>query len=239
MKAIYGGPCGDMIKESRIKAYGWLNGSINASTSHQSNTPSSYWIDPNNAMLNQAVFRLEREVDTVQTDHVDYGFRMTYDYGTDYFKAYLKPIGCKCVACEKKRKKKRAEARAERLRLKAKELKKAERKAKKEAAKRAAKRAKAKKAKDKAKDKVKERAKEKAKEKAKGALRPDRKRKLDSKSKTPTVRLKTGSRPGKRKAAGGARAGVGSSVRRSRPKSRTIPAIRRRPTTSENSGLMN
>jgi uncharacterized protein len=148
---------------------------------------------------------------------------INYDYGTDYFKAYLKPIGCKCVACEKKRKKKRAEARAERLRLKAKELKKAERKAKKEAEKRAAKRAKAKKAKEKAKDKVKERAKEKAKEKAKGALKPDRKRKLDSKSKTPTVRLKTGSRPGKRKVAGGARAGVGGSVRRSRPKSRTIP----------------
>src|SRR5580693_449959 len=87
---------------------------------------------------------------------------INYDYGTDYFKAYLKPIGCKCVTCEKKRKKKRAEARAERLRLKAKELKKAERKAKKEAEKRAAKRAKAKKAKEKAKDKVKERDKEKA-----------------------------------------------------------------------------
>jgi uncharacterized protein len=53
------------------------------------------------------------------------GDEINYDYGTDYFKAYLKPIGCKCAACEKKRKKKRAEARAEKLRLKA----KAERKA--------------------------------------------------------------------------------------------------------------
>jgi flagellar biosynthesis GTPase FlhF len=144
---------------------------------------------------------------------------INYDYGTDYFKAYLKPIGCKCVACEKKRKKKRAEARAERLRLKAKELKKAERKAKKEAEKRAAKRAKAKKAQEKARAK----AARKAKEKTKAALKPDRKRKLDSKSKTPTVRLKSGSRPGKRKVAGGARASVGGQVRRSRPKSRTIP----------------
>src|SRR6185437_4544055 len=42
------------------------------------------------------------------------GEEINYDYGTDYFKAYLKPIGCKCDACEKKRKKKRAEARAER-----------------------------------------------------------------------------------------------------------------------------
>jgi hypothetical protein len=58
---------------------------------------------------------------------------INYDYGTDYFKAYLKPIGCKCDACEKKRKKKRAEARAERVRLKAKAERKAERKAKRKA----------------------------------------------------------------------------------------------------------
>jgi hypothetical protein len=61
--------------------------------------------------------------------NIEPGEEINYDYGTDYFKAYLKPIGCKCAACEKKRKKKRAEARAERLRLKA----KAERKALKQA----------------------------------------------------------------------------------------------------------
>ncbi len=63
------------------------------------------------------------------------GEEINYDYGTDYFKAYLKPIGCKCAACEKKRKKKRAEARAERLRLNAKAERKALRKAEKQAAK--------------------------------------------------------------------------------------------------------
>jgi hypothetical protein len=57
------------------------------------------------------------------------GEEINYDYGTDYFKAYLKPIGCKCDACEKKRKKQRAEARAEKLRLR----QKAERKAQKAA----------------------------------------------------------------------------------------------------------
>jgi len=62
------------------------------------------------------------------------GEEINYDYGTDYFKAYLKPIGCKCAACEKKRKKQRAEARAERLRLKARAEKKALKKAEKEAA---------------------------------------------------------------------------------------------------------
>lgn len=61
--------------------------------------------------------------------NIEPGEEINYDYGTDYFKAYLKPIGCKCAACEKKRKKKRAEARAEKLQLKA----KAERKALKQA----------------------------------------------------------------------------------------------------------
>jgi hypothetical protein len=67
--------------------------------------------------------------------NIEPGEEINYDYGTDYFKAYLKPIGCKCDACEKKRKKKRAEARAEKLRLKAKAEKKALRKAEKLAAK--------------------------------------------------------------------------------------------------------
>ena len=57
--------------------------------------------------------------------NIEPGEEINYDYGTDYFKAYLKPIGCKCGACEKKRKKKRAEARVERAR----EREKAERKA--------------------------------------------------------------------------------------------------------------
>ncbi|MCC8982382.1 SET domain-containing protein [Bradyrhizobium acaciae] len=74
---------------------------------------------------------------------IEPGDEINYDYGTDYFKAYLKPIGCKCDACEKKRKKQRAEARAERVRLK----EKAERKAKREAEKLAERRSKERKAK--------------------------------------------------------------------------------------------
>jgi hypothetical protein len=59
------------------------------------------------------------------------GEEINYDYGTDYFKAYLKPIGCKCDACEKKRKKQRAEARAERQRAREKAERKARRLAEK------------------------------------------------------------------------------------------------------------
>lgn len=40
------------------------------------------------------------------------GEEINYDYGTEYFKEYLKPIGCKCASCERKREKQRAEARA-------------------------------------------------------------------------------------------------------------------------------
>jgi SET domain-containing protein len=63
--------------------------------------------------------------------NIEPGEEISYDYGTDYFKAYLKPIGCKCDACEKKRRKKRAQARAERLRLKEKSERKARRLAEK------------------------------------------------------------------------------------------------------------
>jgi hypothetical protein len=125
----------------------------------------------------------KRKVFIRAVKNIEPGEEINYDYGTDYFKAYLKPIGCKCDACEKKRKKKRAEARAERLRLKAREekkqLKKAERKAKKKAEKAAAKRATAKSnAKSPVKTKTKVQTKFQTKSKAKAELRPDRKRKL-------------------------------------------------------------
>src|SRR5262245_61409857 len=62
---------------------------------------------------------------------IEAGEEINYDYGTDYFKEYLKPMGCLCTACEKKRRKKRAEARAEKQRLKAKAEKKARKAAEK------------------------------------------------------------------------------------------------------------
>src|SRR5207344_1934885 len=106
--------------------------------------------------------------------NIEPGEEINYDYGTDYFKAYLKPIGCKCAACEKKRKKKRAEARAERARLKA----KAERKALKKAEKLA-------KAKEKAKEELKE---EKLKAKAKARKKPKLEAKSEQKAKKPNGR---------------------------------------------------
>jgi uncharacterized protein len=60
----------------------------------------------------------ERKVYIRAIRNIEPGDEINYDYGTDYFKAYLKPIGCKCDSCEKKRRKLRAEARAERAKVK-------------------------------------------------------------------------------------------------------------------------
>lgn len=83
-KAIQGTWPGDLLDSNRIRTYGWFNASYNASTSHNSNTPDSYWIVPNRLEFDQLCFRLERLVDSVQTDHIDWGFRSTLLFGMDY-----------------------------------------------------------------------------------------------------------------------------------------------------------
>lgn len=84
MKAIYGGPWGDAIKDSGIKFTGWATGFGVVGNAKNSNTPASYWITPNTFGLDQLAFKLERNTDTVQTDHIDWGFRAVGIYGIDY-----------------------------------------------------------------------------------------------------------------------------------------------------------
>jgi hypothetical protein len=85
MQAVYDCcPYGQEIKDSRIKLYGWATASGTWSNAHNSNAPTSYWVVPNSYELDQLVVRLEREMDTVQTDHMDWGFRSTGMYGQDY-----------------------------------------------------------------------------------------------------------------------------------------------------------
>jgi hypothetical protein len=84
MKVLQGTWYGDLLNGSRTRAYGWLNASGNWSTSKNSNMPSSYWIVPNSFQLDQAIVRFERQVDSVQTDHIDVGFRSTFLYGIGY-----------------------------------------------------------------------------------------------------------------------------------------------------------
>lgn len=47
---------------------------------------------------------------------IEPGDEITYDYGKDYWNAFIKPIGCLCIPCINKRKKLRAEERMKRQR---------------------------------------------------------------------------------------------------------------------------
>ena len=89
MQAIYGGSSGKAWEKSRLKIYGWLNFGGNVSTSDQthgtySNSPAAYSVIPNAVQLDQGTVYIERVPDTVQTDHWDWGFRLTNLYGLDY-----------------------------------------------------------------------------------------------------------------------------------------------------------
>ncbi len=69
---------------SRTKLYGWVDPTVNGSTSSHSNSPEANDAYPNRVELNQAVVYLERLPNTVQQAHVDWGFHLTAFYGTDY-----------------------------------------------------------------------------------------------------------------------------------------------------------
>src|SRR5579883_1790722 len=84
MREIQGTPFSDLLNSEKIRIYGWITAEANASTSKLTNTPDSYWIRPNNIDVDQVLVRVERNLDSVQTDHVDWGFRSTLIYGIDY-----------------------------------------------------------------------------------------------------------------------------------------------------------
>jgi hypothetical protein len=86
MKALHGTSLGDFLNDNHIEIYGWAEGGMNLSTSHGKfgNLPAAYDYTPNLPMLNQAVVYVERVPDTVQQDHIDWGFRVIGVYGTDW-----------------------------------------------------------------------------------------------------------------------------------------------------------
>ncbi len=85
--ALLSGPNGDFWKNSGIQLYGWINVGMNISSSKTgpyANAPMAYNQVANSVQLDQATFYIERDPDTVQTDHFDWGFRFTNLYGMDY-----------------------------------------------------------------------------------------------------------------------------------------------------------
>jgi hypothetical protein len=75
---------GKWMDDNRIEIYGWINPSANLSTSNKSNYPVSYITRSDAVVLDQVLLRVARLPDTVQTDHVDWGFHVDLLYGYDY-----------------------------------------------------------------------------------------------------------------------------------------------------------
>ena len=74
------------------KIYGYIEVGGNGSTNNKTNAgkgitanaPAAYDVFSNTVELDQAALYFEKVEDTAQTDHVDWGYRLTLLYGTDY-----------------------------------------------------------------------------------------------------------------------------------------------------------
>jgi hypothetical protein len=78
---------GKAMADANIQFYGWIDPGGNLSTSNQAlggNSPAAYDYNPNSLQLDQLVFYFERVPDTVQKDHIDWGFRLSAIYGENY-----------------------------------------------------------------------------------------------------------------------------------------------------------
>ena len=93
MTALWSGPHGDTWKNSTIQIYGWLNvggsfstsrAGVNPSAGRYDNFPTAYDEVPNAIEPDQEVLYIERQPNTVQTDHFDGGFRFSGLWGLDY-----------------------------------------------------------------------------------------------------------------------------------------------------------
>lgn len=78
---------GQWMEKKHIQMYGWVNGGGNFSSNTVSpggNAPMAYLYTPNTVQFDQAVVYIERVPDTVQTSHLDWGFRLSAIYGENY-----------------------------------------------------------------------------------------------------------------------------------------------------------
>ncbi len=70
--------------KSRTKIYGWIEPTLNFSTSAHSNAPEANDVYSNRFEMNQLIVYVERLPDSVQREHIDVGYHLTAFYGTDY-----------------------------------------------------------------------------------------------------------------------------------------------------------
>jgi hypothetical protein len=86
MAALGNTAVGQALNDSHIQIYGWINagGNFSNNTVRGGNSPAAYDYNPNTVQLDQAVIYFERLPDTVQKDHVDWGFRLAPIFGENY-----------------------------------------------------------------------------------------------------------------------------------------------------------
>lgn len=68
----------------RTKIYGWVEPTLNFSNSSNTNAPEANDVYPNRLQMNQIVLYAERLPDSVQREHIDWGYHLTALFGTDY-----------------------------------------------------------------------------------------------------------------------------------------------------------
>jgi opacity protein-like surface antigen len=91
MTALAPTPVGQFLNDWHIQVYGWVNPGFNVSNTRTlpgqitgGNFPAAYAYQPNLLQLDQIVTIIERLPDTVQKDHIDWGFRLSPLYGETY-----------------------------------------------------------------------------------------------------------------------------------------------------------
>jgi hypothetical protein len=87
MVAIANTALGQWMNDNHFQVYGWIDPGINLSSNTVrpgGNAPISYIYTPNTVQLDQFVVYLDRFPDTVQTDHIDWGLRLSAIYGENY-----------------------------------------------------------------------------------------------------------------------------------------------------------
>jgi hypothetical protein len=86
MAALGNTAFGQWMNDMHIQVYGWVDpsGNLSTSTVRGGNAPAAYAYNPNTVQLDQAVLYIERLPDTVQKDHIDWGFRIAPIYGENY-----------------------------------------------------------------------------------------------------------------------------------------------------------
>jgi hypothetical protein len=88
MTAIANTSLGQWMNDLGFQVYGWVDPGFNFSTNTLrkpgGNAPVAYAYIPNTIQVDQAVIYLDRFPDTVQTDHIDWGLRLSAIYGENY-----------------------------------------------------------------------------------------------------------------------------------------------------------